>query len=105
MIDITANDELISLTTAAKLFPGSRGAARTHPATITRWILTGLRRTDGKIIKLAGARMGYRWFTTIKALNELSGELSSIPIATTDTPQMSSGDIAAANQECARMGA
>ena len=40
--------------------PGSRGAARMHPATMTRWILMGISTPMGRI-RLPAIRAGSRW--------------------------------------------
>ena len=40
--------------------PGSRGAARVHGATISRWILKGIESPHGRI-RLAATRAGSRW--------------------------------------------
>jgi hypothetical protein len=62
MINIS-KEKLLSLRDAAQLLPRSRNGRPTHPSTILRWILHGLR---GR--KLEGARLGGRWITSAEAL-------------------------------------
>jgi hypothetical protein len=83
------DEDLISLTQAAEKFPGHRGAKRLHPATLTRWILKGVRGTDGRIVKLEALRFGARWFTSESALRRFSAALTAAGTAAgtaTDTP-------------------
>jgi hypothetical protein len=71
------NDEsLISLSQAAARFPGHRGAERLHPATMTRWILKGVRAVDGRRVKLEAVRVGCRWLTSEPALQRFADALS-----------------------------
>jgi hypothetical protein len=74
------NDEtLISLSQAAARFPGHRGAERLHPATLTRWILRGVRAVDGRRVKLEAIRVGCRWLTSEPALQRFADALSAPP--------------------------
>jgi len=43
-----------------RAIPGSRGAARLHPATVSRWILSGVGTPTGRI-RLTATRYGSRW--------------------------------------------
>jgi hypothetical protein len=79
------DEDLISLSQAAEKFPGHRGAKRLHPATLTRWILKGVRGTDGRIVKLEASRVGGRWLTSEPALRRFSAALTAAGTAT-DTP-------------------
>ncbi|AWM39110.1 hypothetical protein GobsT_26140 [Gemmata obscuriglobus] len=69
------DEVLISLAQAAAKFPGHRGAARLHPATLTRWILNGVRARDGRRVKLEAVRAGTRWLTSEPALRRFSDAL------------------------------
>ena len=83
------NEEpLISLSQAATRFPGHRGAERLHPATMTRWILKGVRSVDGRRVKLEAVRLGCRWLTSEPALQRFADALSAPPpdSAPTRTP-------------------
>jgi len=72
------NDEvLISLSQAAARFPGHRGAERLHPATLTRWILRGVRAVDGRRVKLEATRFGCRWLTSEAELQRFADALAA----------------------------
>jgi hypothetical protein len=72
-------ETLISLSQAAARFPGHRGAERLHPATLTRWILKGVRAIDGRRVKLEATRLGCRWLTSEPALQRFADALSAPP--------------------------
>lgn len=57
------NEEVISLGTAARLFPGARGAERVNPSTVFRWATRGVTSAAG-VVKLESFRAGTRLFTT-----------------------------------------
>jgi len=78
-------EALISLAQAAARFPGHRGAERLHPATLTRWILRGVRSVDGHRVKLEALRVGCRWLTSEPALRRFADALGAPP---TDAPPM-----------------
>ena len=72
------NEEpLISLAQAAARYPGHRGAKRLHPATLTRWILTGVKALDGRRVKLEAMRVGSRWLTSEAALQRFADALGA----------------------------
>lgn len=52
---------LLTVTQVCNRVPGARGAKRLHPATVTRWILSGCPARDGKRIRLPATRAGSRW--------------------------------------------
>ena len=58
------HNELVPLSRIARRYPGARGAAASHPATWTRWILKGALGSDGNRHKLAATRFGSRWLVT-----------------------------------------
>ncbi|HLJ09717.1 MAG TPA: hypothetical protein VKU82_00940 [Planctomycetaceae bacterium] len=68
-IDI-AKDTLISLEDAAKLFPKA-GGGHIHPKTVRNWITLGFQG-----IKLEGAQVGSRFYTTTDALRLFSQRLN-----------------------------
>jgi hypothetical protein len=78
-------ETLISLTQAAARFPGHRGAERLHPATLTRWILRGVKALDGRRVKLEALRVGSRWLTSEPALQRFADALSAPPASSTPT--------------------
>lgn len=53
---------------AAKLRPG-RGGKPLSPATLTRWILAGVRGRDGGRVRLKAERFGSRWSTRADRLD------------------------------------
>jgi hypothetical protein len=67
---------LITLAQAAARYPGHRGAVRLHPATITRWILRGVRALDGQRVRLEAVRVGCRWLTSEAALARFAAALA-----------------------------
>jgi hypothetical protein len=72
-----AQEPLITLAQAATRYPGHRGAKRLHPATLTRWILTGVRAIDGRRVKLEAQRIGCRWLTSEAALQRFAEALGT----------------------------
>lgn len=72
-------EPLISLSQAAARFPGHRGAKRLHPATLTRWILNGVKAVDGHRVKLEAIRLGARWLTSEAALQRFADALGTPP--------------------------
>lgn len=102
------NDEvLISLSQAAARFPGHRGAERLHPATMTRWILRGVRAVDGRRVKLEATRFGCRWLTSEAALQRFADALITPPADSTPTrtPTARQKASARADAELRAMGA
>ena len=79
------DETLISLSHAAARFPGHRGAERLHPATLTRWILKGVRAVDGRRVRLEAIRVGCRWLTSEAALQRFADALSNPPADDTPT--------------------
>ena len=108
MADTLLNNEpLIPLSQAATRFPGHRGAQRLHPATLTRWILKGVRAFDGRRVKLEAVRIGCRWLTSEPALSRFATALgtpdNSTPPARSPAARRNASD--RADAELRRMGA
>jgi|SRR5579864_1707896 len=61
------NEQLLSLSMAAKKIPPYRGR-RTNPSTIFRWIKTGVNLAGGHILKLEAIRIAGRWVTSAEAI-------------------------------------
>jgi len=59
-----------------KRVPGSRGASRLHPATITRWILKGVNTPIGRI-RLEAKKVGVRWMITEADFAEFLAKLTA----------------------------
>lgn len=72
-------EPLIPLAEAVKRFPGSRGAIHTHPATLVRWILKGVKSVEGRTVRLEAIRCGYRWLTSEAALLRFFEALAATP--------------------------
>lgn len=83
---LLADEPLISLGQAAKKFPGSRGADRLHPATISRWIVRGVVAPDGRRVRLEALRVGHRWLTSSGALARFADALAHALAAGQDAP-------------------
>jgi hypothetical protein len=89
MYTSTFDDQpLISLAEAAEKIPGSRGADRVHPATLTRWITKGFRLPSGEVVRLAAKKCASRWLTTQATLDQFFASLTLAAIPETDTAMM-----------------
>lgn len=101
--------DLLTLTQIASRLPGSRGARRVHPATITRWILSGCPARDGRRVKLAATRAGTRWLVRESDLRAFFDALAAPPAAAgTPSPTRNSSAARAARraaEQLERMGA
>jgi len=106
---LPADEPRITLSQAASKYPGNRGAGRLHPATLTRWILAGIKALDGRIVRLEAERLGCRWLTTSDALRRFAAALTNLPPAEeTPAPRSTvarSKASAAAARELEKMGA
>ncbi len=69
-------ESVISLAQAARRLPGTRENQRVHPSTILRWITRGTRTLDGRTVRLEGCRCGYRWVTSVEALDRYTSTLT-----------------------------
>lgn len=102
--------EGIGLAEACKLIPPYRPGHRTHPATLTRWILRGVRSPHGDKIKLEAVRCGSRWITTTGAVERFLASQqhhieSADPQPSHRTPRARNAAAEAAVVELERMGA
>ena len=60
----TNTEALIGLGEAARALGNTgRGGKAVHPATLTRWIQTGVRLPDGTRLRLRALRAGAKWAT------------------------------------------
>jgi hypothetical protein len=66
----------ITIPQAARSLPSGRKGQPTHSATITRWITGGSKGPDGEIIRLKAVRLGGRWLTTRRWLDEFAERLT-----------------------------
>jgi Protein of unknown function (DUF1580) len=62
------SEEVLTLSQAAHRLPAQRGAGKTDPATVWRWIDKGVNTYDGRKIHLEAVRVGGRWLTSAEAL-------------------------------------
>jgi hypothetical protein len=69
MADSTAllSENLLSLREGALRFPGYRGK-RCNAQTLARWIMDGVKLSNGDVLKLEGFRLAGRWLTTAEAI-------------------------------------
>jgi hypothetical protein len=77
------NEQLLSLSEAARRLPPGRLGKPTHVRTLLRWGLKGLRG-----VHLDLARLGGRWVTSVEALERFSARLTaaqSVPVAVAPT--------------------
>jgi hypothetical protein len=70
-------------------FPPSRGGKSLHYSTLIRWILKGVRGTDGSFVRLEAVRCGSKWCTTRAAAQRFIERL---------TPQLDADDSTPAPQ-------
>jgi hypothetical protein len=102
--------DLLTISQIVAKLPGSRGARRLHPATVTRWILAGCPARDGRRVRLAATRAGSRWLVResdlhsfFEALAADPGNTSPPPAPRTPTARRRASEAAAAKLQ--RMGA
>jgi hypothetical protein len=94
-------DELIRIEEAA-------AACRTHFSTVFRWIMKGVRRSDGQFVRLEAIRIGGKWVTTQKALQAFAEATTPkrdgapMPTTRTETKRRQASERAA--RELAAMG-
>lgn len=62
-------EHALSLAQAASLFPQFRPGRPTCPATLTRWILAGVKAGEQRVF-LRAARLGGRWIVSREAIAE-----------------------------------
>jgi hypothetical protein len=73
-----------SLSHAARRFPPSKTDRPVHTATLTRWIVKGVRSASGAIVKLEARRFPGGWKVTDQAVEEFLDKLTA---AALDHPQ------------------
>src|SRR5262245_58910433 len=67
----------IGLAATARLCPSIRGGKPVHPATLSRWVLKGVRLNDGTTLRLAAKRFPGGWATTREDLDEFVDRLTA----------------------------
>ncbi len=101
------SEQIISLSQAARLLPGEKGASRKNPSTLFRWVTKGCRTLDGRTVRLEALRIGGRLFTSHEALDRFIAELNAstdpVPAPRSPSERRRASDRAAAQLE--KMGA
>jgi hypothetical protein len=70
-----------------RLFPPSRNGRPVHVATVTRWIVVGVRLRDGTVLRLRAVRAPGRWLVEPGAVQEFLEALRADRVGTsTSTP-------------------
>lgn len=70
------NENIVSIHEVAAMFPGRRRGKPLNFSTVWRWILKGIRRGDGQVIRLEACRLGARWVTSREAILRFSARLT-----------------------------
>lgn len=73
--------ELMTVSDICSRVPGARGGRRLHPATVTRWIISGCPNRAGTRVRLPATRCGGRWLVNPAHLAEFF-----LALAATDAP-------------------
>jgi hypothetical protein len=96
-------ENVLSLTEAAKIPPPARGGKKCHISTLLRWILKGAKSPTGERVRLEGVRLGERWVTSREALQRfverLTPQLDEVedrPVPTTPRQRQLASERAAA---------
>lgn len=79
----------------------------THPSTVLRWILHGVKLADGRTHKLEAVRVGGRWATSEAAYRrfvEAQQHVGPVPVAAPRTPAARQAASEAAERELAAAG-
>lgn len=102
------NETPLSLTQAAALLSTWRGGLPMDRSTLSRWISSGIKASNGTSIRLEAIKLGGRWLTTVEALRRFAAALTpgsgdAIPLPRGHTERQRASERAAA--ELARMGA
>lgn len=66
-----------SLSAVGRQFPAHRGGGTVDPSTVFRWVKSGSRAADGRIVRLEACRVGGRWITTRSAVARFIAALSA----------------------------
>src|SRR5262245_49242889 len=67
MIDVMTESTL-TLSQACKVLPHGRNGSRPHLSTLLRWIMRGVKSSDGRFVKLEAVRFGQKWLTSREAV-------------------------------------
>src|SRR5690349_6458805 len=76
----------LSLPQAARLVPPNKGARPVHPSTLTRWILDGVRLSDGSRVRLKAKRFPLGWKTIAEWIDEFVETITADALRESLTP-------------------
>jgi len=74
LVDRILSEQPIGASAVARLLGSFRNGRSTHPSTIARWMLKGVRLADGRILKLEHIRVANRLMTSRPALMRFLAE-------------------------------
>ena len=81
--------ELVTVGDVCARLPGSRGAKRVSPSSITRWIQKGCPARNGERVKLKATRAGGRWLIDPEDLKTFFDRLGAEPpVSATNSPRV-----------------
>jgi hypothetical protein len=76
-----------SLSQIARRIPSTKGDGAVHTATLTRWILRGVRVADGTVIKLEARKFPGGWKVTEEAVEHFLDRLTSAALGDDSKPE------------------
>jgi hypothetical protein len=76
------SEALLTISQVCSRLPGARGAKRTSPSTIVRWITAGCPGRTGDRVRLRATRAGSRWLVAPADLDAFFESLGADPAAT-----------------------
>jgi hypothetical protein len=95
---ITTESPYLSLQQAARRIPPTKGERPCHTATITRWIVKGVRSADGGTVKLQARRFPGGWKVTAEAIEEFLSRLTNTALNETEPADIPTTTISARRQ-------
>lgn len=96
------DEELITLSTAARQFPAHRGTGKTSLSTVFRWVTAGCCNVAGQRVKLEAIRAGGRWLTSREAVTRFAIALTGEDAPQTLTAPRTNTERSRASDEAAR---
>jgi hypothetical protein len=84
------NEKTISLSQAARTLPPFRLGRPVTLSCVLRWVLQGVKTTDGRRVRLEALRLGGKWITSMEAIQRFAEAQTPTPnhpsMATLRTP-------------------
>jgi hypothetical protein len=99
-------EHTVGFAAGARTLPSLRNGRPVHPSSLMRWARTGVRTTDGRVVRLEAIRLASRWVTSTEAIARFVARLTAAPaveLARTPAARRRASDEAA--RELARKGA